>query len=287
MHPSPQNPSMTQLSEAQFKTIADLAYQEAGLVFPPSKAPLVRSRIIKRLRALKIKSFEDYCSFISGQEGANERRMMVSSLTTNISSFFREPHHFEILRKDVLPPLLERARQGQKIRIWSAGCSTGQEAYSIAITIAEMEPKLSSMDIRILASDIDPEVIRTGQEGFYRANVISDVPENQLTKYFQPEEYNGKNGARVIPEIRSIVSFRELNLLGEWPMKRSFEIIFCRNVVIYFDAESKKRLWEKFNSSTSPGGWLFIGHSERLPDDCHVDYIAAGPTVYRRPIEQH
>ncbi len=269
------------MSEEHFRFIADLAHREAGLVFPPSKAPLVRTRLNRRIRALKLPGFDAYCALLRSPEGARERRMMISSLTTNVSSFFREAHHFELLRKEILPPLLEGARRGERLRLWSAGCSTGQEAYSIAMVLADMEPDYLQMDIRILASDIDPNVIVTGRAGIYDAGQLVDVPEEYRAKYFQPVAREGRECARIVEPLRRLVCFRELNLLEDWPMKRQFDVIFCRNVVIYFDAETQGKLWRKFERFTAPGGWLILGHSERLSDEVAGNFTVSGPTAYR------
>ncbi len=272
-----------QMSEAHFKLIAALAYDEAGLVFPPSKASLVRSRINRRLRALNMSDFSTYCAFVTSNDGKVERRMMISSLTTNISNFFREAHHFELLQDTVLPPLLKRARSGGRVRIWSAGCSNGQEAYSIAMTIADMAADFQGLDIKILASDIDPEVIRTAKRGFYPNNEVRDVPTNYADKFLTTASCNGHSGVEVIPALRAMISFRELNLLHDWPMSRPFDVIFCRNVVIYFDARTQENLWQKFHAITASGGWLIVGHSERLSETTKTDFETAGPTAYHRP----
>ncbi len=274
-------PNPRQMSEEHFRFIADLAHKEAGLVFPESKAPLVRTRLNRRIRALKLPGYDAYCALLRSPEGARERRMMISSLTTNVSSFFREAHHFDLLRGEILPPLLEGARRGERLRLWSAGCSSGQEAYSIAMVLADLEPDYLQMDIRILASDIDLNVIETGRAGIYDAGQLANVPEEYRERYFQPAEDNGKEAVRIIEPLRRIVCFRELNLLHEWPMKRQFDVIFCRNVVIYFDAETQNSLWRKFEKYTAPGGWLILGHSERLSEDVAGKFVVAGPTAYR------
>lgn len=271
------------MSEADFKAIADIAYKEAGLVFRPEKTSLVRSRINRRLRKLKLDSFSEYTRFVESEQGRDERQIMISSLTTNVSNFFREPHHFDILRNQVLPPLLKHARAGGRVRLWSAGCSTGQEPYSIAMTLLELAPDTANLDIKILASDIDPNVIATARQGYYEDKSAGDIGENLQKKFLEPVKNGSRSGFIIREEVRHLISFRELNLLRPWPISGKFDVIFCRNVVIYFDEETQLSLWSRFEEATAPGGWLFVGHSERLSEKLETDYEIIGPTAYRCP----
>lgn len=274
------SPDTMVMSDADFKAITDIAYEDAGLVFLPEKAPLVRSRITRRLRQLKLGNFSDYTSYVQTEQGRNERRIMISSLTTNVSNFFRESHHFDIFREQVLPQLITRARAGGRVRLWSAGCSTGQEPYSMAMTLLGIAPDAANLDIKILASDIDPNVIETAKQGFYDARALGDISESFQKSFTAP----AKNGFEISESVRNLISFRELNLLGPWPMSGVFDAIFCRNVVIYFDEATQLSLWPRFEAVTSPEGWLFVGHSERLSEKLDTEFIAVGPTAYRRPI---
>ena len=271
------------MSDVDFKAISSIAYKEAGLVFLQEKAPLVQSRINRRLRQLKIKSFSKYIEFVESQQGLAERRVMISSLTTNVSNFFREPHHFDILRKDILPDLLTRARAGGRIRLWSAGCSTGQEPYSIAMTLLDMAPDAPELDIKILATDIDPNVILTAKKGEYDDRSVQGINETLQKKYLEVVRSGTKSNFNISAPVRDLVSFRELNLLSQWPISGAFDVIFCRNVVIYFDEVTRMSLWPRFEAVTLRGGWLFVGHSERLSDQLDTEFIVAGPTAYRRP----
>lgn len=273
----------TVMTDAEFKAISEIAYKEAGLVFPQEKAPLVQSRINRRLRQTKINSFAKYIAFVESQQGLSERRVMISSLTTNVSNFFRESHHFDILREAILPDLLARARAGGRIRIWSAGCSTGQEPYSIAMTILDVAPDASGLDIKILATDIDPNVITTAKQGYYDANSVDGIHETLQEKYLEIIKNGPKTGFKISNTVQDMVSFRELNLLSEWPFSGTFDVIFCRNVVIYFDEITRMSLWPRFEAATGRDGWLFVGHSERLSDQLNTEFITAGPTAYRRP----
>jgi len=278
----PLSQSKLEMSEADFRAITDIAYKEAGLVFLPEKASLVCSRINRRLRKLRLNSFAEYTAFVTSAQGRDERRAMISSLTTNISNFFRESHHFDILRKEALPALLDRARAGGRVRLWSAGCSTGQEAYSMAMTLLDAAPDAASLDIKILATDIDPYVIATAKQGFYDSRAVGGISSTLMEKFLSPAKNGPRDGYLISTEIQNLISFRELNLLRPWPISRSFDVIFCRNVVIYFDEKTQLSLWPRFESVTAPEGWLFVGHSERLSDKLETGFETVGPTTYRR-----
>ncbi len=250
-------------TDGDFKQIAAMLYADAGLALPDSKATLVYSRLAKRLRALGLESFREYCALVLEAEGLGERRNMLAALTTNVTRFFREPHHFEHLKDEVLPALLQGARRGGRVRLWSAGCSTGQEPYSIALTVLSLMPDAAEHDIKVLATDIDPNVVATARRGIYPQGEVSPIPPDLARRWMIP----GEGGALEVGEaMRELVSFRELNLIGQWPMKGRFDVIFCRNVVIYFDEPTQQRIWGRFRSLLQPGGRLYVGHSERVTD---------------------
>jgi chemotaxis protein methyltransferase CheR len=264
-----------------FRKIAELVHSEAGIVLTETKANLVYSRLAKRLRAIGLRSFRDYCTLIQGIDGNDERQAMISAMTTNVTRFFRENHHFEYLQAHVLPGLLEGARKSRRVRIWSAGCSSGEEAYSIALTILAVMPEAVDLDVRILATDIDPEMLRRGAAGIYPVRQLGDVPLEMRRNWFKPVAHSGGNEMEVSPALRSLVSFRELNLLREWPMKGKFDIVFCRNVMIYFDDETQNTAWGRFAAILQPGGTLCIGHSERILIGTYP-FELKGQTIYRR-----
>lgn len=276
-------PNALTMSDTDFQAISDIAYKEAGLVFLPEKASLVQSRINRRLRQLKISSFSEYTAFVESEHGFSERKIMISSLTTNVSNFFRESHHFDILREQILPNLLSRARAGGRVRLWSAGCSTGQEPYSIAMTLLDAASDAPTLDIKILATDIDPNVIFTAKRGYYEKRSVDDISKSFQEKYIETVKNGQKIGFQMTEAVRNMVSFRELNLLSQWPISGRFDVIFCRNVVIYFDEATQLSLWPRFESVTAPDGWLFVGHSERLSDRFETKFVTAGPTAYHRP----
>jgi len=272
-------PATRRISEQAFAAIADLARREAGLVLPPGKATMVQSRLRARLRATGLADIEAYSRFVTSDEGSEERRNMISALTTNVSRFFREPHHFELLSREVLPDLAARARAGERIRIWSAGCSSGQEPYSIAMTLLRAAPDLASRDVLILASDIDPRILETAKAGHYPRPAMAEIPADMRSDFCTKGPDDGQFG--IAARVRQIVRFRELNLHRDWPMRNRFDVVFCRNVVIYFDPPTQASLWPRFHRALAPEGWLFLGHSERISDSAAPLFQSAGLTAYR------
>ena len=263
-----------------FSRIAAMLHADAGIFLPESKATLVYSRLAKRLRTLGLQSFRDYCELVAGSDGLDERQKMLVSLTTNVTSFFREPHHFDMLRTAILPPLLAAAKTGKRVRLWSAACSKGHEPYSMAMTILALMPDAADHDIRILATDIDTEVLAEGRAGRYEEGLLQSVPPAERKRGFLPASVDSRM-LSVTPEMRRLVSFRELNLIGQWPMKGLFDVIFCRNVVIYFDDDTQAKVWSRFATTLVPGGTLFIGHSERVQGPATGLFTSTGTTAYR------
>ena len=268
------------LTAEDFRRIAAMLHADAGISLPESKATLVYSRLAKRLRALGLESFRDYCTLVAEHEGADERQRMLAALTTNVTRFFREPHHFEHLTRVVLPPLLDAARRGGRVRIWSAACSNGQEPYSIALTILALAPDAAELDVRVLATDIDPNMVAEGRAGLYAAGLLDPVPAEMRRRGFAPAA-DGSGRMEVADELRRLVVFNELNLIGNWPMKGRFDAIFCRNVVIYFEEDTQSRVWSRFVPLLQPGGRLFIGHSERLTGEAVARFDGEAITVHR------
>ena len=265
-------------TEADFKKISAMVHGDAGISLPDAKATLVYSRLAKRLRALGLTSFKDYCALVAGAEGVDERQKMLAALTTNVTRFFREPHHFEHLKGKVLPPLIESARRGGKVRIWSAACSSGQEPFSIAMTILSLMPDAPERDIKILATDIDPNMVREGRGGTYAPHLLDGVPADYLKKFTS----SAGGGVRMSDEARALITFNELNLIGDWPMKGRFDAIFCRNVAIYFEDDTQAKLWGRFAPLIAPNGALYIGHSERIQGPATPLFKPDGVTTYRK-----
>ena len=266
------------LTAEDFQRIAAMARADAGIALPDTKATLVYSRLVKRRRALGLESFRDYCALVAAGDGVEERRRMLAALPTNVTRFFREPHHFEHLASTVLPPLIEYARAGGRMRLWSAACSSGQEPYSMALTLLSLWPEAARYDVRILATDIDPNVVAAGREGVYSAELLAGTTTEHVRRWFRPL---AAETFEVGDALREIVAFRELNLHGSWPMKGRFDAIFCRNVAIYFEEETQSRVWSRFAPVLNPGGRLFIGHSERLTGPAAALFVSEGVTTYR------
>jgi chemotaxis protein methyltransferase CheR len=267
-------------SVADFHEIADLLKNEAGIDLPESKATLVYSRLTKRLRALGISTFSEYLNKIRDNDG--ERGNMIAALTTNVTRFFREPHHFDHLRDRVLEPLAESARRGNRIRLWSAACSSGQEPYSMALTVLSVLPDAPSLDVRILATDLNPHVVAHGRKGIYQRQELDDIPAGLRAKWFAPAASEGRDALQISEEVRSLVSFRELNLMGSWPFKGPFDAIFCRNVVIYFDRDTQSTIWQRLTRLLNADGALYIGHSERVTGPAAAMLTSDGITTYRK-----
>jgi chemotaxis protein methyltransferase CheR len=203
---------------------------------------------------------------------------MIVALTTNVTRFFREPHHFEHLAAKVLPQALAAARRGEPVRIWSAGCSNGQEPYSIALTILSALPQAVDLDVRVLATDIDIKMLAEARVGAYGANAMSAVPAQLRDRWFDRE-----GDSWVVSEpLRRLVVFNELNLMGPWPMKKKFQAIFCRNVVIYFDEPTQARVFSRFLPLLTPEARLYIGHSERVCGPAAEQLESDGVTIYRQ-----
>jgi chemotaxis protein methyltransferase CheR len=261
-------------TQSDFRHIADILYADSGIHLVDAKAPLVYSRLGKRLRQLGLSCFSDYCRILEGRDGAGERASLLSALTTNVTRFFREPHHFDALKQQLAESLGPIARSGGRVRLWSAGCSNGHEPYSMAMVVLAELPEAADLDIRILATDIDPLVVDRARAGVYSTEDVEPVPRALASRFVLPEG----TGVRMADPLQRLVSFGVLNLHADWPMKGRFDAIFCRNVAIYFDDETQRRLWTRFASSLTPDGRLYIGHSERAEVP---ELQSDGLTIYR------
>ena len=269
------------MTAVDFRAIADMIYADAGIALSDSKVPLAYSRLAKRLRALKLTNFSEYCALIKSTAGAEERGNMLAALTTNVTRFFREPHHFDHLAKSILPPALDAAKRGGRVRLWSSACSSGQEPYSMALTLLRLMPDAARFDIRILATDIDPNMVQDAKAGIYPAQLAEDIPVDLRRRWVQ--DVDGEPGSvEMAPAVRALVEFRTLNLVKAWPMRGPFQAIFCRNVMIYFDAETQSQVCARMAPLLSPDGALYIGHSERVAGPASAILRTDGITTYRR-----
>lgn len=267
----------------------ELIYQLTGIALSEAKQQLVQSRLQKRLRALGMRRFQEYYDLVMSQgNDSPERTELVNCITTNKTDFFREPHHFEFVARQFLPERIQQAQRGEglpRLRIWHAGCSTGEEPYTLAMILREGLQGRGLWDVRQLASDIDTSVLEQAEQGIYEADRVAPVPEPLRRKYFLRGRGAREGSYQVRPELKQQIAFRHINLLDEeWPIRKDvrFDIVFCRNVVIYFDKPTRQRLFARFAEWLVPGGYLFIGHSESLLG--HSDaFLSLGRTIYRLP----
>lgn len=250
-------------TDKDFRLIQNLVGRHTGISLSDAKRDLVYSRLARRLRALGMVHFKDYIHVLD-DENEDELIQFTNAITTNLTSFFRENHHFEHLAKTALPEIMKRNAQSRRIRIWSAGCSTGEEPYSLAMTIRETVPATQGWDVKILATDLDSNVLERAQNGLYAEERVNGISKSRLRKYFMKGRGENSENVRVSPSLQELITFKQLNLMHEWPIKGPFDIIFCRNVVIYFDKPTQKILFERYANILHPEGYLYVGHSESL-----------------------
>ena len=256
------------LTDREFQLFRRLIQAEAGIALGEHKRELVRSRLARRLRVHGCRTFQEYYDRLTaGELGEDERVRLLNAITTNKTDFYREKAHFDFLAAKVVPGLkAASAKTGERrIRIWSAGCSTGEEPYTIAITLRESLGNLLTWDLRILASDIDTDVLEQAARGIYPAERVAELPKGILQCYFRRGTGSHSGMVQVEEEVRRLVTFRRINFLEDpWPIRVVFDCIFCRNVMIYFDKATQRRLVERFAGCLKDGGYLFLGHSESL-----------------------
>jgi chemotaxis protein methyltransferase CheR len=267
-------------SEQDFRHLAQLAYDYAGISLSDSKRNLVYSRLSRRLRELRLSSFAQYRDLLESNE--REIENFINSISTNHTKFFREAHHLDHLRTHVVVPFAQGVGRGlsRRLRIWSAGCSTGEEPYSIAVVLKREIRDFGDLDVRILATDIDTDVLAKAARAEFAASATDDVPK-PYQQFFKPLGRDRPDKVTVDEDVRALVTFRRLNLIEAWPFRGHFDAIFCRNVMIYFDAATKSRLIDRLSRQLTPNGWLYIGHSESLIG-LHPELQLVGRTIYRR-----
>jgi len=271
-----------ELTDEEFEQFRSIIYKSIGIHLSEKKRSLLVSRLSRRLRALNLNTFSQYYRYLQkSPDSKNELMHMINRITTNKTDFFREIQHFDFLKKELFPYIIEKAENGDRsrtVRIWSAGCSSGEEPYSIAMTIADTFKDYMGWDIKILATDIDTEVLAKAINGIYPVQSIDAVPKEYLIRFFTRQD----NNYRVKQGIKSMIVFRKLNLMQPvFPIKRPFDIIFCRNVIIYFDIETKTELMKKFHHYLKDSGYIFLGHSESLMH-MKAEFKYIQNTVYRK-----
>jgi len=247
-----------------FQWFVKLVMDKTGITLSDKKEDLVYGRLARRLRKLNFNGFDQYQDYLLANP-EDEMVEFINSITTNLTSFYREAHHFEYLAGTVIKKLLHDRRDEKRIRIWSAGCSTGEEPYTIAMTLCESIPNIDNWDVKILATDIDTNVLARASEGIYKKDKINGISAARLKKWFlKPKDSADFSEVKVIPKIRSLITFKELNLMEAWPMRGPFDILFCRNVVIYFNKDTQRILFERFANILKDDAHMFLGHSESL-----------------------
>ena len=272
-----------ELTDQEYREIANFVHKTAGINLLDGKKELMRTRLSKRIRALKFNNFRAYFKHVMSDHTGEEIVFLLDALATNLTSFFREPQHFQFMAKDYLPELEKRrkAQNSRKLRIWSAACSSGEEPYTIAMVVLDKNPYFGQGgDFKILGTDISTKVLTMAKQGLYGPERVKDIPPQMLQKHFtRIETDRGERMYQVTPQLRSTIAFQRLNLMDPLPFQRPLDLIFCRNVMIYFDKETIASLVDKYYKILAPGGYLFIGHSESLSGFKHpFKYVA--PCIY-------
>jgi chemotaxis protein methyltransferase CheR len=271
------------LSEKDFQTISDIVYKHCGINLHTGKKELVRARLAKKLRQGNFNSFSEYFEYVQKDKTGREFSNLIDLLSTNLTSFFREKKHFDFLQDIFLPAMIERKRKNNnfRIRAWSAGCSSGEEVYSIAITLLETLAGQGQWDIKILGTDISTRMLETARKGYYDSERVSNVPIQNRNTYLLSKRENDSRVYEVSKALRDITIFNHLNLMENWPIKGPLDFIFCRNVMIYFDKSTQQYLINRYWDMLDSGAVLFTGHSESLTGINHrFKYVQ--PTIYMK-----
>lgn len=269
-----------EFTDADFERIRQFVSEHTGIVLTKKKKDMVYGRLSKRIRRGDFISFSAFIDALDeGDE--DEKDFMINAITTNLTAFFRENHHFEFLKNTVIPSLVKTKGYKKHLRVWSAGCSTGEEPYSIAMILKESLPDFEDWDVKILATDLDANVIAHGKAGIYRQDRIEGLDETRIKRWFKRGTGDNADMVKVSPELQQMITFKRLNLLHEWPMSGPFDLMFCRNVVIYFDKDTQRVLFDRYADILAPDAHLFIGHSETL-FKVSSRFDSLGQTIYQK-----
>jgi chemotaxis protein methyltransferase CheR len=268
-------------TQADFDSLRALVKESSGITLGEAKRELVYGRVSRRLRVLGLSAFADYRRMLAGPEGQAEMIEFINAVTTNLTSFFRESHHFDFLRDDYLRARVADAKGSRRLRIWCSAASTGEEPYSIAMSVAEAIPEWERWDIRILATDLDTNVLQTCVNGVYGEDRVRGMQKSRLDRFFDVAGDRNDRNYRIKPELAKMISFRQLNLMHPLPMKGPIDIVFCRNVIIYFDKETQRALFSRVAPLQRPGDILILGHSESLLKVSDA-WTLMGKTIYRK-----
>lgn len=268
-----------QISDQEFNFIRTVVEKNTGIILTANKKQLVQGRLARRVRELSLRTFAEYCDYVRNG-GPEELSNLVNAITTNVTAFFRENHHFDSLKSVILPEAMGRNERSRRLRIWSAGCSSGEEPYSIGMASLECLGNARGWDFKILATDIDSEILATAARGEYSVDRINGISDERRQRWFAPVP--GKAGTlKVKPEVQDLIAFKQLNLMHDWPMRGPFDVIFCRNVMIYFDQPTREKLLMKYGQLLTQGGYLCLGHSESIHMQ-HSVFKLVGRTIYRK-----
>ena len=270
-------------SEKNFNFLRKISNSHTGIVVSDDKMDMFYSRLSRRVRALGFSSFDQYCELIKNDSAEQELPEFLNSITTNLTAFFRENHHFDFLKSTAIPEIMQRNAQSRSLRIWSAGCSSGEEPYSLAMTLGETLPRAGGWDAQILATDIDSNVLAKAARGVYPLDRLKGIPKPRLRRWFMRGKGGQEGYARVKPEAQQLVTFGQLNLMKDWRHDELQDVIFCRNVIIYFDKPSKAKLVDRYADALVDGGYLFIGHSESL-FKVSERFESLGHTIYKKKV---
>ena len=270
------------MTDKEYSHFSEFIYAEVGIKLPMAKKTMVEARLQKRIRYLDMTTHSEYIAYLFSPQGMQDELIhLIDVVTTNTTEFFREPKHFEMLRDTILPSLMNKNKAYQPIRVWSAGCSTGMEPYTLAIVLSEFASSVRGFTFSILATDISTQALRAAVRGIYDEERVVAIPKHIKSKYFLRSKDKTKQLVRMAPEIRRQVEFQRLNFMEEFQLSKPMHIIFCRNVVIYFDKPTQQKLFTKLCRNLLQGGYLFIGHSESLAGmDLPLNQLA--PTLYQR-----
>jgi chemotaxis protein methyltransferase CheR len=271
------------LTDAQFEQFALFIYETCGIRLSVAKKTMLTSRLIRRLRVLSMHSFDEYYRYVTGQAGGDELLLMIDAVSTNKTDFFREDSHFSCLTDIVVPTLLKtKVIINNCLHIWSAGCSSGEEPYTMGMVLSEFAREHSSFDFKITGSDISTRVLDMARTGIYKDSRVAQIPVNLVHRYLLRGEGKNKGYHRVVPELQRKVRFKRLNFIDEtFSLKTLFDVVFCRNVMIYFDRKTQQSLFKKFYDHLKPGGFFFLGHSEVM-SGMEEMFEKIEPTIYRR-----
>jgi chemotaxis protein methyltransferase CheR len=279
---APEASNLTRMNDRIFERFSEFIKAELGIKMPTSKKTLLEARLQKRLRELCMSTHEEYCEYLFSPQGMEDELVnLVDVVTTNTTDFFREPKHFDLLTDRVLPELYARGGAGRNVNIWSAGCSSGEEPYTLSMVLGEFARQNTGFTYSILATDISTQVLRMAVRAIYPETKIGPIPQEYRKRYLLRSKDHTRRLVRIGPDARSHVRFRRLNFMEDFTFDGQLDVIFCRNVVIYFDRPTQETLFSRFCRKLAPGGYLFIGHSESLAGmSLPLEPIA--PTVYRK-----